>query len=458
MTTSQAARPTILVLDDEKNIRKSIEIALEPEGYEVIAAHDAAAALRTLNERIVDLLILDIRLGEIDGLTFFRKLQAEGAALPAIFISGHATLTEAAQAVKLGGFDFLEKPFSAEKLAVVVRRCLEYSGLKARLSAAQTQTLSVQIVGDSPEIKRLVADALRVAATSASVLIAGESGSGKELIANIIHAHSARTEGPFVKVNCSAIPENLIETELFGHERGAFTGAAAPKRGLFETAHRGTIFLDEIADLSLPAQAKILRVLQSGELQKVGAERPIKVDVRVLSGTHKDLRRAVADGAFREDLFYRLNVVPLRAPSLRERTQDIPLLAAFILRRLCLKNNVKEKPIDEEVLWELKRYHWPGNVRELENVLERMLIMSADRITLMNLPDEMFAPPDTPPDAGARSALKEHRDKAERDFIIGVLRQCNGNITQAAAELGVGRPYLHKRMAVLGVVKKDFFI
>jgi two-component system, NtrC family, nitrogen regulation response regulator NtrX len=276
---------------------------------------------------------------------------------------------------------------------VLVRRCLEYSGLKARLDASETQAAAVQIVGDSPEIRKLVADALRVAATNASVLITGESGAGKELVANMIHARSTRSDAPFVKVNCSAIPESLIESELFGHERGAFTGAAAPKRGLFETAHRGTIFLDEIADLSLAAQAKILRVLQSGEMQKVGAERSIKVDVRVLSGTHKDLRKAAADGAFREDLFYRLNVVPLRVPSLRERSQDVPLLAAFILRRLCLKNNLKEKPIDEEVLWELKRYHWPGNVRELENVLERMLIMSAERITLMNLPDEMFAPP-----------------------------------------------------------------
>jgi two-component system, NtrC family, nitrogen regulation response regulator NtrX len=294
-----------------------------------------------------------------------------------------------------------------------------------------------------------------VSQTNANVLITGESGTGKELVANSIHSHSARREAPFVKVNCSAIPENLIESELFGYERGAFTGAAGAKRGLFEVANRGTIFLDEVADLALSAQAKILRVLQSGEIQKVGAERSIKVDVRVLSGTHKDLKKAVANGAFREDLYYRLNVVPLRVPSLRERVEDIPLLVRFITQRLSEKNNLKEKAIDEEVLWELKRYLWPGNVRELENVLERMLIMSGERVTVMNLPEELLTPETEVPDGA--SPLREFRDKTERDYIIGVLRKHNGNVSQAAVELGIGRPYLHKRMAVLGIAKKDIY-
>ena len=451
-----ANRPTILVLDDEKNIRKSIEIALEARGLLRASAHDPAAALRTLQERIVDLIILDIRLGEIDGLTFYRKIRADGCAAPVIVISGHATLTEAAQAVKLGAFDFLEKPFSAAKLAVVVQRCLEHATLQRRLGTSEAQARSLQIVGDSAIIARLIADALRVAATNANVLIVGESGTGKELVANTIHAHSTRRDAPFIKVNCSAIPENLIESELFGYERGAFTGATGPKRGLFEAAHRGTIFLDEVADLSLPAQAKILRVLQSGDVQKVGSERTVRVDVRILSGTHKDLKKAVAGGVFREDLYYRLNVVPLRVPALRERADDIPLLARFIIQRLCEKNNLKEKAIDEDVLWELKRYPWPGNVRELQNVLERMLIMSGERITVMNLPDELLASADGP-EQEARSALREFRDKTEREFIIGVLRRQNGNVTQAAMELGVGRPYLHKRMAVLRIAKKDFY-
>jgi two-component system, NtrC family, nitrogen regulation response regulator NtrX len=453
--SEDAIKPNILVLDDEKNIRRSIEIALETEGYHVLTAHDAAAALRTLRERVIDLLLLDIRLEEIDGLTFYKKLQSDGIDVPVIFISGHATLTEAAQAVKLGGFDFLEKPFTAEKLAVTVRRCLEYTALQGRLLAAEARSQVPHIVGDSPAIERLISDTLRVAETSANVLITGESGTGKELVANSIHAHSARRAAAFVKVNCSAIPENLIESELFGHERGAFTGAAAAKRGLFEVAHRGTIFLDEVADLALPAQAKILRVLQSGEIQKVGAERSIKVDVRVLSGTHKDLKKAVASGAFREDLYYRLTVVPLRVPSLRERVEDIPLLARVIAQRLCEKNNLKQKQIDEDVLWELKRYPWPGNVRELENVIERMLIMSGDRVTVMNLPEELLAlEVDAPNDS---SPLREFRDKTEREYIIGVLRKHNGNVSQAAVELGVRRPYLHKRMGVLKIGKKDIY-
>src|SRR5882724_7054019 len=335
--------PVVLVLDDEKNIRKSIEMVLEPEGLQVLTAHDAAAALRTLHERIVDLLIVDIQLGEIDGLTFFKRVRTDGFTVPTIFISGHATLTEAAQAVKIGGFDFLEKPFSAEKIIATVTRCLEMSAIKERLRLAESNDGPKDIVGESQAIKQVLADTLKVARTQASVLICGESGTGKELIANTIHAHSARAGGPMVKVNCSAIPDNLVESELFGYERGAFTGAAASKRGLFEVAHRGTIFLDEVADLSLPAQAKILRVLQTGEIQKIGAERTIQVDVRVLSGSHKNLKDCVEQGRFREDLYYRLKVVPIEVPSLRERPEDIPLLIAFFAKRICEKNNIRQK-------------------------------------------------------------------------------------------------------------------
>ena len=296
-------KPVVLVVDDEKNIRSSIEIALAQEGMHVIGAHDVATALRTLHERIVDVMIVDIRLGDVSGLEFFRRAHADGIAPPAIFISGHATLTEAAQAVKVGGFDFLEKPFSAEKIAVSVRRCLEMSTLRERLRLAEAGQDGAQIVGESAAIRRLVMDAMKVARTNASVLITGESGSGKELVANCIHAHSDRAQQPFVKVNCSAIPETLIESELFGHERGAFTGAVTARKGLFEVAHRGVLFLDEIADLSASAQAKILRALQSGEIQRIGAESTTVVDVRVLSGTHKDLRQAVTEGRFREDLY-----------------------------------------------------------------------------------------------------------------------------------------------------------
>ncbi len=451
------AQPVVLVLDDEKNIRNSIQMALEQEGMHVIAAHDIAAALRMLRERIVDVMIVDIRLGELSGLDFFRRTQADGIAAPTIFISGHATLTEAAQAVKLGGFDFLEKPFSADRIAVSVRRCLEMTALRERLRIAEAANAG-EIVGDSTVMRRLVQDALKVARTSANVLITGESGAGKELIANCIHANSDRAPQPFVKVNCSAIPESLIESELFGHERGAFTGAVAMRKGLFEVAHRGVIFLDEIADLAPSAQAKILRVLQNGEIQRVGAERPTLVDVRVLSGTHKDLKKAVAEGRFREDLFYRLNVVPLRVPALRERLEDLPLLVRHLARRIRERNNVADKIIEDEVFDELRRYDWPGNVRELQNVLERLMVMSGDRITTLDLPEEILGAETRAEVGAAVSPLKEFRDRAERDHIIATLRRLHGNVSQAALELGVGRTYLHKRLAVLQIAKKDFLV
>ena len=455
-----SSRPTVLVLDDERNIRNAIQIALEQEGMHVVTAHDVAAAARILRERLIDLMILDIRLGELDGLSFFRKLQAEGAAVPTIFISGHATLTEAAQAVKIGGFDFLEKPFSAEKIAVIARRCLEHSALAQRLRAIEAREGRREIIGDSPAVRRLVADALKVAHADVDVLVQGETGVGKELVANLIHEHSQRKQGPFVKVNCSAIPENLVESELFGHERGAFTGASASKRGQFELAHRGTLFLDEVGDLPLAAQAKILRALQQREIQKLGAEKTIRVDVRVISASHKDLSRCVAENRFREDLFYRLNVVPLRVPSLRERSEDIPLLATVIVARLCAKHNLKLKQVDEEVLLELQRHPWPGNVRELENLLERIVIMGGDAITTLDLPEELLAGGGESAGgegASERSTLKEHRDRSERDFIIANLRKHGGNISRTAVELGVRRPYLHRRMATLGITKKDYF-
>ncbi len=449
-------RPTVLVVDDEKNIRKAIELALEQEGFQVIAAADVASAVRALHERIVEVMIIDIQLGEIDGIAFFRKTQADGHGIPAIFISGHATLTQAAQAVKSGAFDFLEKPFNAEKLVVSVRRCLEMAAIKERLRLLDAYAGPADIVGESRAIRQVIADTCKVARTQANVLIVGESGTGKELIAGSIHAQSQRSGGPLVKVNCSAIPDTLLESELFGYEKGAFTGAAGARKGLFEAAHHGTIFLDEVADLSLPAQAKILRVLQNGEIQKVGAQQTIKVDVRVLSGTHKDLKQAVADGAFREDLYYRLNVVPIRVPSLRERPEDIPLLVSFFARRICEKNHLKPKPVDEEVVLELQRYGWPGNVRELQNVLERMLIMSGESVSVRDLPEEMLQ--DEPDDRGKPSALKEFRDNAERDFVIATLKRNHGNVSQSALDLGVRRTYLHRRMAALKINKKDYFV
>lgn len=453
---SVTAGSTILILDDEKNIRDTIKMVLEQEGARAIVAHDIPSALRALQESLVDVFILDICLGEIDGIALFKKLQADGIILPTIFISGHATLSQATEAVRLGAFDFLEKPFSAEKISIMVGKCVEHTALQRRLLQLETETRKTEVIGDSPAIKALVSEVLKVATTNATVLIQGESGTGKELIASTIHRNSSRSDQSFVKVNCSAIPENLVESELFGHERGAFSGAVMAKKGLFELANRGTIFLDEIADLSQAAQAKILRVLQSGEVQKIGSERINKVDVRVISATHKNLKQCVSDGLFREDLYYRLNVVPIRIPSLRERRDDIPMLVHFLMRSLCEKNNLKEKPVDDDVLSEFKQYSWPGNVRELQNVLERMLIMSRDRITLDVVPDDILVPVTTSVTPAGRT-LRSFRNNAEREFIVDTLRRHNGNVTKAALELGVGRTYLHRRLASFGISKQELF-
>jgi two-component system nitrogen regulation response regulator NtrX len=453
---SEQPKQTVLVVDDEKNIRAAIDLALSDAGMRVIGAHDAAAAWRALQERIIDVMILDIKLGDMDGIALYRKLQSEGMAVPTIFISGHASLTEVAAAVKIGAFDFLEKPFTAEKIVVSTRRCLEFATLEGRLKRAEERGGPAEIIGEAPSIRRVVEAAIKVANSEASVLITGESGTGKELVANLIHAHSRRKEAPLVKVNCSAIPENLLESELFGYERGAFTGAMSPKRGLFEVAHRGTLFLDEIGDLSLNAQAKILRVLQSGEIQKIGSERTLKVDVRIMAATHKDLQEQAASRHFREDLLYRLNVVPIKVPSLRDRREDIPLLARYFASGACLKNNLREKQIDPEVFELLESYDWPGNIRELQNVMERMLILSADRICIADVPDSVLAAR-TADETGRGLALREFRDNAERKFILGVLRENRGNISRAAIELGIGRAYLHRRLTALGITKRDWF-
>ena len=442
------------MLDDEKNIRGAIEIALSQEGIHVIGAHDVAAALRALHERIVDAMIVDIRLGEVGGLEFFRRASADGIAPPTIFISGHASLTEAAQAVKVGGFDFLEKPFTAEKIAVTVKRCLEMSSLRERLRLAQSQRGGGEIVGDSAAIRKVVAAAMKVA---------------RDQCHRTDHRRKRRGQGAGGQLHPRAQrarQRTFRQGELLGdfreprgkravrsrarcvHRRGGFE-----KRVVRDRA-RGVIFLDEIADLAASAQAKILRVLQNGEIQRVGSERVTTVDVRILSGTHKDLKVAVAEGRFREDLFYRLNVVPIRVPALRERKEDIPLLVRFLMRSLSERNNMREKPIDDEVIEELKRHDWPGNVRELQNLLERLMIMSGERITTFDLPEEFLALPERGGAAG--SSLKEYRDHAEREYIVATLRRHNGNVSQAAIELGVGRTYLHRRLAVLQITKKDF--
>jgi DNA-binding NtrC family response regulator len=464
---------TVLVVDDEKNIRRTLRMVLEGDGYEVEEAESAELGLEVLARSAIDLVILDVRLPRMSGIEALEHIRArpDGASLPVLMISGHASVAEAVQAVQGGATDFFEKPLDRDRVLVSVRNALKTTALAREVSRLRADAeRRYEMIGESAAMRQLYADLEKVAPTRGRVLITGESGTGKELIARAIHRLSPRRDQPFIKVNCAAIPTELIESELFGYERGAFTGAQTRRKGMFELADGGTLFLDEIGDMSLGAQAKVLRALQSGEITRVGSEKPVAVDVRVLAATNKDLERAVAEGQFREDLFFRLNVVPIRSPSLRERREDIPALVAAFLEEFCEENGIRPKPVDAAVMERLRHKPWPGNVRELKNVVERMAILSGDRITVEDLPpegklslaaaQELAAPAVSPADGdvlgeamedGRRLTLREYRDRAERRYIEATLDACDWNISKAAGLLGVERTNLHKKMRALGL-------
>ncbi len=460
-----AALPfVILLVDDEKNIRRAMRLILEAQGHRVHEAPSAEDAARTLAEiaEPVDLVLLDLMLPGKSGLEWLTELRCDELhrELPVIVISGHASSEESAQAMKLGAADFFEKPLNRERILVSVTGALHTASLRRELVYLRRQVDSRrEMLGSSPVMRRLYHEVERVAPTKANVLITGPSGTGKELVSRAIHSLSPRHTMPFVKVNCGAIPRELIESELFGHERGAFTGAESKKRGLFELAHGATLFLDEIGDMEHAAQAKLLRVLQSGELSRLGSERTLQVDVRVLAATNRDLERDVADGRFREDLFFRLNVFPIRVPTLEERADDVPLLAETFLRAFCQENGLGAKRMLPEVVTALAKRRWPGNVRELKNIVERAAILSGPEITMADLPEDPHVDPfsdDTPstpallPSTG-RMTLREVRDRAERDHIVAVLENQEWNVSRAAAELGVERTNLHKKIRAYGI-------
>lgn len=458
---------TVLVIDDEKNIRRTLRMVLEGEGYEVDEAESAELGL----ERVgfgPDLVILDVRLPRMSGLEALTRIRETNPQLPVLMISGHASVAEAVQAVQSGATDFFEKPLDRDRVLVRVKNALEKRALEQEVRRLRADAeRRYEMIGESAVMKALYRDIEKVAPTRGRVLITGESGTGKELIARALHRLSPRHDAPFVKVNCAAIPGELIESELFGYERGAFTGAQARRKGMFELADGGTLFLDEIGDMSLNAQAKVLRALQSGEITRVGSEKSIAVDVRVVAATNKDLEKAITDGEFREDLFFRLNVVPLRSPGLRERRDDIPALAAAFLRDFCAENGLKDKPIGPEVLERLQQKAWPGNVRELRNVVERMAILSGDVIEVEDLPadgklaraaarESGEATPDPIHDEdGRRLTLREYRDRAERRYLVSTLEECEWNVSKAASMLGVERTNLHKKMRSLGVQRDE---
>ncbi|MFP4085104.1 MAG: sigma-54-dependent transcriptional regulator [Desulfonatronovibrio sp.] len=448
--------PRILIVDDEEDIRLSLRGILEDEGYEIMEAESGEHGLAAIDGSI-DLVLLDIWLPGLDGLQVLTRLQETLPDIPVIMISGHGNIQTAVQAIKNGAFDFIEKPLSLEKVLITSQKALEFSSLKQenrdlRLSG---KTISVRrISGKSRQISELRQIISQVAPTEAWVLITGENGTGKEIVARSVHAESKRADQPLVAVNCAAIPEELIESELFGHEKGSFTGATGSKQGKFELAHQGSLFLDEIGDMSLKTQAKILRILQEQTFERVGGHKTISVNVRVIAATNKDLHQEIRKGNFREDLYYRLNVFPLALPPLRERSEDIPILLEEFIRQLSREHNFKPLSFSKETVKILKNYPWPGNVRELKNFVERLFILyQGQEITPEMLPGEIYNPrseSQTQQDIFAGKDIpadfKMARSRFEAWFLNSKLQEYDGNISRLAQAIGLERSYLYRKL------------
>ena len=442
----------ILIIDDERNIRRTLDMILSGEGYQVFTCASAKAGLDILQKERIHLVLLDIVMPEINGLDLLPKLLEVRPNLAVIMISGHGNVQNAVLAIKRGAYDFLEKPLDRDKVLLAISRALQ-----TRELAAENRHLKQQIegryemVGQSPALTEIRNQIARVAPTNGRVLILGESGTGKELIARAVHKMSHRAKNSFIKVNCAAIPEELIESELFGSDRGAFTGAVKTRDGKFLQADRGTLFLDEIGDMSLSVQAKVLRALEQGEFERVGGAKTFRVDVRVIAATNKNLHAEVEQGKFREDLYFRLNVIPLTAPPLRERREDIPALAEHFLKAYAEENGFLPKALSAEARDLLLQYDWPGNIRELKNLVERLSIMvSEDTIYPEDLPtlDGMSIPrqPGSFPDLGAGKTLRQVREAVERHYIAEALERHKGNVTRASNALGIERTNLHKKI------------
>ena len=442
----------IVVVDDEPNIGKSLKLILEGEGYRVTVCESAAQFHGVRRQARADLYLIDLRLPDGNGIELLRSLRQSDDQSPVVMISGHGTIRDAVDATQNGAFDFLEKPLARERVLLVTKNAIERSDLQRENQRFREMVGDApKMIGRSDALRVAIDQATAVARSDAGVLLIGESGTGKELLAAHVHRESPFAAGPFIKVNCAAIPTELVESELFGHEKGAFTGAAALRRGRFEQADGGTIFLDEVGDLHEASQAKLLRVLQDGELQRVGGEQSIRVAVRVIAATNRRLDELVKTGAFREDLYYRLSVVPIRVPALRERPQDIGDLAAYFLAEFCTRNNLRPRQLDPAVVPLLERYHWPGNVRELRNVIERMAILTRDeRLSADAIPIEIR----NPQPAAQSGGLQGVRDHAERERIRQALDQTDGNVSSAARLLGTERTSLHKRIRALGLRRK----
>jgi len=445
---------TILIVDDEEGIRRSLKGVLEDEGYRVLLAEDGDKALSLMEEESPDLVLLDIWMPGKDGMVVLEEIRRGWPMLPVVMISGHGSIDLAVRATKLGAYDFVEKPLSLDKVLLTLRNALNYSFLEEENRRLRQQVRPRdEITGTSPAIQRLKEQVRIIAPTSSFVLIHGENGTGKEVVARAIYKQSRRSQGPFVEVNCAAIPEELIESELFGHEKGAFTGATQMRRGKFDLAHQGTLFLDEIGDMSLSTQAKILRVLQEQRFQRVGGNRYIQVDVRVIAATNKNLEEEIRAGRFREDLYHRLNVIPIDVPPLRERLEDIPLLVEEFVEEFAKLRGYPRRKFSPEVMKAFEEYSWPGNVRELKNVVERLLILArSDVVKLQDLkPPVWFGPKERAKTPSFPQTLKEAREAFEKAFIQEKLEEFGWNISRTAEAIGLDRSHLHKKMRELGI-------
>jgi two-component system nitrogen regulation response regulator NtrX len=452
------AKIRILVIDDEAAIRDSLRMTLEYEGYECILAATGQEGLTLAEREAPDLVLLDVKMPGMDGLEVLDRLRAMNETLPVIVVSGHGTISTAVEATKKGAFDFIEKPFASDRVLVSLRNALDQRRLRdENRTLKRAVEVRHQMIGESGALKQVMAAVGRAAPTNATVLIQGESGVGKELVARTIHRNSLRSRERFVQVNCAAIPEELIESELFGHEKGSFTGATEKQTGKFEQADRGTIFLDEVGDMSPKTQAKVLRVLQEGEVERLGSARTIKVDVRVIAATNKNLEEEIEKGHFREDLYFRLAVIPIYVPPLRDRPEDIPLLVRHYMDYFSRENNTRPRRITQAALDALQRYRWKGNIRELRNTVERLIIMSpGDTIDVADLPGSVRNPAGAPssgatravvpPEAAAAGTLREFKDNAERAFLVARLRENGWNISKTAEVIDTPRSNLYKKL------------
>jgi len=450
----------IWVIDDERGILETLGGILEDEGYEVRTFLLASEALNQITLKPPQAIFLDLWLKDLDGLEVLKKIKALYPDLPVIIISGHGTIDTAVKALKMGAFDFIEKPLSYERILVSLENALKFVRLEEEYQRLKEEVFGrLELTGESQAIQEVRELILRVARTDTTVLITGESGVGKEVVARLIHLHSKRSKGPFIEVNCAGIPETLIEAELFGYEKGAFTDAKSSKKGKFEQAKGGTIFLDEIGDMNLSAQAKVLRVLQEKKIERLGGQTPIEVDVRIIAATNKNLRSEIEKGRFREDLFYRLNVFPIHLPPLRERIEDIPLLCETFLEEMAKKTGLGKKRLHPEVLQLFKEYPWPGNVRELKNLIERLVILSTrEEITVKDLPQDFLF-------SLGKGTLRAEREEPwftekdfktaktyfEQEYLKRKLKEYGGNISLTAKEIGLERTYLQKKLKELGI-------